>query len=172
MFQFGSLVAYALIASTIVGDILINIRSVNKQDKAISIGFWMMWIALFAYVPGKILYEFVSSQACQYWGNQKIICHLHDSEKLGNYLCYLTILFLSLCLLIKIIVWFFCKNLQLYDEIEIEIEYKDQENVELQELVEQPATAEQFGVLNNSKYFFQKVLDLIFSQKKAAVSFS
>lgn len=152
MFQFGSLLAYVLIASTFVGDILINIRSVYKQDKAITIGFWMMWIALFTYVPGKILYEFVTRQACQYWGNQKIICHLHDSEKLGNYLCYLTILFLSLSLLIKIIVWFFCKNLQLYEEVE----EKDQDNVELQELVEQTTTAEPEVLNNNSKYFFTK----------------
>lgn len=155
MFQFGSLLAYALIASTFVGEILINIRSVYKQDKAITIGFWMMWIALFTYVPGKILYEFVARQACQYWGNQKIICHLHDSEKLGNYLCYLTILFLLLSLMIKIIVWAFGKNLQLYEEVE------DQENAELQELVEQTATVEPEVLNNNSKYFFQKVLNLI-----------
>lgn len=152
MFQFGSLLAYTLFASTLVGDLLINIRSVYKQDKAISIGFWMMWIAIFVYVIGKALYEFVSRQACQYWGNQKIICHLHDSEKLGNYLCYLTIIFLTLCLLVKIIVWFFCKNLQLYEDAE----YKDQENKIIQELLEQATTAEQPEILNNSKYFFKK----------------
>jgi len=141
-----------LIASTFVGDLLINIRSVYKQDKAISIGFWMMWIAIFVYVFGKIIYEFVSRQACQYWGSQKLICHLHKSEKLGNYLCYLTILFLSLCLLFKIIVWFFCKNLQLYEQVE----NKDQANVELQELVE-PATITELPetLNNNSKFFFQ-----------------
>jgi len=150
MFQFGSLLAYALIASTFVGDLLINIRSVYKQDKAISIGFWMMWISIFVYVLGKVLYEFVSRQTCQYWGNQKIICHLHDPEKLGNYLCYLTIVFLTLCLLAKIIVWFFCKNLQLYEEGE----YKDQENKVIQELIEQATTAERPEILNNSKYFF------------------
>lgn len=150
--------AYALIASTFVGDLLINIRSVYKQDKAISIGFWMMWIAIFVYVLGKVLYEFVSRQTCRYWGNQKIICHLHDSEKLGNYLCYLTILFLSLCLLLKIIVWFFCKNLQLYEEVET----KDQENIELRELVEPATITEQPETSNNnSKYSFQKILNLI-----------
>lgn len=150
MFQFGALLAYSLIASTLIGDLLINIRSVYKQDKAISIGFWMMWIAIFVYVLGKVPYEFVSRAACQYWGNQKLICHLHDSEKLGNYLCCLTILFLLLSLLVKIIVWFFCKNLSLYEEIES----KDQENVEIQEMIE---TTEQPELLNNnSKYPFYK----------------
>ncbi|XP_012523933.1 solute carrier organic anion transporter family member 1A5 [Monomorium pharaonis] len=143
-FEFGTLVVYMLIASTFVGDLLVNIRSVFKQDKAISIGFWMMWIAAFVYVLGKILYELIARQTCQYWGNQKKICHLHDSEKLGNYLCYLTILLLSISLLLKVIVWFFCKNLQLY-----EVETKDQESVELQELFE-PAITEQLEALNNN----------------------
>lgn len=142
-------------ATTFIGDLLINIRSVYKQDKAISIGFWMMWFSIFVYVPGKILYEFVANQACQYWGNQKAICHLHNSEKLGNYLCYLTILFLSLSLLFKIIVWLFCKNLQLYEEVEI----KDYENGALQTLIEQAAETnraiEQQGTsINDSKNIF------------------
>ncbi|XP_018058851.1 PREDICTED: solute carrier organic anion transporter family member 1A5-like [Atta colombica] len=146
VFEFGSLLAYTLIASTFVGDILVNIRSVYKQDKAISIGFWMMWVAVFVYIPGKILYEFVSNQMCQYWGSQKIICHFHNSEKLEDYLCYLTILFLSLCVLLKIIVWFFCKNLQLYEEVET----KDQENTELQEMFESAIITELLETSNNN----------------------
>lgn len=149
--------AYALVASTFVGDLLINIRSVYKQDKAISIGFSMTWIAIFVYVPGKILYEFVSRKACEYWGNQRAICHLHDSEKLGDYLCYLTILFLSLCFLSKIILWFLCKNLQLYKEVESK---ENQENV-LQELIDQSATTEQQETIqetrNDSKSVFVEI---------------
>ncbi|XP_018363481.1 PREDICTED: solute carrier organic anion transporter family member 1A5-like [Trachymyrmex cornetzi] len=146
VFEFGSLLAYTLIASTFVGDILVNIRSAYKQDKAISIGFWMMWIALFVYIPGKILYEFISNQMCHYWGSQKTICHLHNSDKLGDYLCYLTILFLSLCVLLKIIVWFFCKNLQLYEEVET----KNQENIELQEMLEPAIITELLETSNNN----------------------
>jgi len=139
-------------ATTFIGDLLINIRSVYKQDKAISIGFWMMWLSVFVYIPGKILYELIAYQACQYWGDQKAICHLHNSEKLGDYLCYFTIFFLSLCLLFKIIVWFFCKNLQLYEEVE----NKDG-NGALQTLIEQAAETnraiEQQGIsINDGKH--------------------
>ncbi|EFN79491.1 Solute carrier organic anion transporter family member 1A5 [Harpegnathos saltator] len=133
LFQFGTCVAYALVASTLVGDLLINMRSVYKQDKAISIGFWMACAAIFVNVPGKILYEIVSYQACQYWGQRRIICHLHDGENLGSYLCYLTILFLSLCLVLRALVWLFSKNLQLYGDVESEAK----KGVEIQELVEQ-----------------------------------
>lgn len=144
-------------ATTIIGDLLINIRSIYKQDKAISIGFWMMWLSIFVYVPGKILYEFVARQACQYWGDQEAICHLHG-EKFGDYLCYTTILFLSLCLLFKIIVWFFCKNLQLYEEVE----NKDHENGALQTLIEQVtetnrAIEQQGTSINDGKHFFYQI---------------
>ncbi|XP_029161947.1 solute carrier organic anion transporter family member 1A5 [Nylanderia fulva] len=149
LFQFGSLLAYALVASTFVGDLLINIRSVYKQDKAISIGFWMTWIAIFVYAPGKCLYEFVSREACRYWGNQRAICHLHDSERFGDYLCYLTILFLSLCFLFKIFLWFLCKDLQLYEEVEIKDE--NSENVVLQELIEQAGTTEQQETIQETR---------------------
>ncbi|XP_032662579.1 solute carrier organic anion transporter family member 74D-like isoform X2 [Odontomachus brunneus] len=139
LFQFGTSVSYALIASTFVGELLINIRSVYKQDKAICIGFWMTCIAIFVNGPGKIFYEIVSYQACQLWGRQRIICHLHDGEKLGSYLCYLTIFFLSLSLVFKIIVWCFSKNLRLYGDVEREVK----KSGEIQELVEQAKILEE-----------------------------
>lgn len=111
----------------------------------------MMWLAVFVNVPGKILYQFVSYKTCQYWGNQETICHLHDGETLGHYLCYLTLLFLSLGLLFKILVWFFCKDLQLYKEAES----KAQESIEIRELIEQASKPEQMETPpNNSKYLF------------------
>ncbi|EZA61300.1 Solute carrier organic anion transporter family member 1A5 [Ooceraea biroi] len=137
IFEFATSLVYALFASTFIGDLLINIRSVYKQDKAISIGFWMMWIAIFVYGPGRIFYELISHKTCQYWGNQKAICHLHNGQKFGEYLCYLTITFLLLSLLLKIVVWFFCKNLQLYKEVED----KDQKDA-VKDVEQTTATAE------------------------------
>lgn len=144
---------YALVASTFVGDLLINIRSVYKQDKAISIGFWMMWIAIFVYGPGRILYELVSRETCKYWGSEKAICRFHDGQKFGYYLCSLTIAFLSLSLLLKIVVWFFCKNLQLYEEIE-----NEDKNDNAKQDVEQTATVELEELMpaDNSKYIFHQ----------------
>lgn len=144
---------YALVASTLVGDLLINIRSVYKQDKAISIGFWMACVAIFVNAPGKIFYEIISYQTCQYWGMHRMICHLHDGEKLGKYLSYLTILLLSLCLVFKVIVWVFSKNLQLYGDVESEVK----ENVEIEELIEQAKTPEETETpINNSKYLLSR----------------
>lgn len=113
-FEFGTLLAYALVASTFVGDLLINLRSVYKQDKASSIGFWMMWVAIFVNVPGKILYQLIADMTCVHWSTKARICHLHNSKKLGDYMLYFTTLLLGLCVLLKILVLIFCRNLQIY----------------------------------------------------------
>lgn len=103
-------------ASIIVGDLLINLRSVYVQDKALSIGFWMTLVAAFIHVPGKLIYQKIANTTCVYWGSaESNICRLHHSKNLGDYLCYATILFLAISAIIRIIVWWFCKNLNLYD---------------------------------------------------------
>lgn len=103
-----------------MGDLLIALRSVNAQDKAISVGFWMTCSAIIVNGPGKIVYDVIASLTCQFWGSQKVLCHLHDGQKLGNYLCYLTGSLLGLCALLKILIWYFCKNLKIYTEREEE----------------------------------------------------
>ncbi|XP_043258795.1 solute carrier organic anion transporter family member 1A5 isoform X2 [Colletes gigas] len=136
IFEFGSMLAYVLGASSFVGDLLVALRSVYAQDKALSIGFWMMWSAIFANTPGKFLYDTIADLTCQYWGNEEISCHLHDSLKLGNYLCYLTGGLLILCVLLKIVLWFLCKELDLYSQEEKELP----PGAEMQQLMPNPST--------------------------------
>ncbi|KAF7399488.1 hypothetical protein HZH68_008080 [Vespula germanica] len=136
-FEFGTLLSYALIASTFVGDLLINLRSVYRQDKASSIGFWMMWVALFVNVQGKILYQTIANMTCIHWGNKSTICHLHDNKKLGNYMFLLTTVLLVICIFFKILVWIFCRNLMIYGK-----SVKENEEDKAQELmpIQQPST--------------------------------
>ncbi|XP_017758410.1 PREDICTED: solute carrier organic anion transporter family member 1A5-like [Eufriesea mexicana] len=139
-FEFGILFAYILIATAFVGDILVMLRSVNSQDKAISIGLWLTFFAIFVNVSGKILYDTIARLTCQYWGTKRTLCHLHDGFKLGNYLCYLTGSLLVLCVILKICAWFFCRDLKLY----IPKEAKTTSGTELKELTRNPdAAAEQ-----------------------------
>lgn len=150
--------AYTLIATTFVGDLLVALRSVYPQDKAIAIGFWMMWSAIFSYGPGKFLYDAIADQTCQYWGTQTSICHLHDSSKLGNYLCYLTGSLLVLCALLKIILWFLCGDLKIFDQEEKET----RTGAEMQELMSNPTFATKKSVLpsetgNNGELWYKMI---------------
>ncbi|CAK9801608.1 Solute carrier organic anion transporter family member 74D [Anthophora quadrimaculata] len=136
IFGLGTFSVYIMVASTFVGDLLIIIRSVNVQDKALSIGFWMMCSAIIVNVPGKVIYDLIANLTCQYWGTHRTQCHLHDSSNLGNYLCYFTGALLVLCVIIKVLVCCYCKELKLYAERK---EIKS--SVEMQELTRNPAAA-------------------------------
>lgn len=146
VFEFGTMLAYALFASTFIGDLLINLRCVLWQDKAMSIGFWMMWLAVFVNVPGKIIYETIANLTCLYWGSQKTFCHLHDNPQLGDYLSYLTAGLLLLSFLIKITVWFFCGSLKLYIQAQASTEVEE----EMQEVMEVPASGDQGSLTGRS----------------------
>lgn len=150
--QGGILLACILIATAFVGDILVILRSVNIQDKSISIGLWMTFLAILANVLGKFLYDMVARLTCQYWGTTRTLCHLHDGFKLGNYLCYVTGGLLVLCVIIKICAWFFCRDLKLY----VPKEEKASAVTELKELTRNPDAAseqpkEQVETIHDSK---------------------
>nr|XP_034185770.1 solute carrier organic anion transporter family member 74D-like [Osmia lignaria]XP_034185771.1 solute carrier organic anion transporter family member 74D-like [Osmia lignaria] len=133
-FEFGTLLVYILIASTFVGDFLILLRSAHTQDKAISVGFWLMWSALIVNVPGKILYEVIANLTCQYWGTRRTTCRLHDSSKLGDFLCYVTGSLLVLSVLLKMLLWIFSEDLKLYVQKE-----EATAGAEMQELIQNTA---------------------------------
>jgi Organic Anion Transporter Polypeptide (OATP) family len=61
-FQSFSVVAAALIASTLVGKIIINIRAVLPQDKALSIACALFFMGIIIYIPGKIAYRFIAGK--------------------------------------------------------------------------------------------------------------
>ncbi|XP_066600870.1 solute carrier organic anion transporter family member 2B1 [Prorops nasuta] len=140
-FQFMSILAYALMASTFVGDFLIILRSVYRQDKALSIGFWMTWLALCVHIAGKILYDVIANTTCEHWGNENSICHLYDSSSFANYLCFLSGAWLVASFFIRLLVWYFSRSLHIYIQLEPETQ---QVGRELEELIPQkPATTEE-----------------------------
>lgn len=118
--QVGTTLIRALFASAGVGNIIIIFRSIFPQDKALSIGFHMTWISLVVYIPGRILYERVVNRACRYWGADEVVCHLYDSDSLGDYLCYLSAAITFLAVIFQVLVWLIGKNLRLYGYPEIE----------------------------------------------------
>lgn len=61
-FQALHAIGAALLASGLVGNLLITIRSVLPQDKSLALSFEMCAIGLFAYIPGKVSYDAVASE--------------------------------------------------------------------------------------------------------------
>lgn len=116
----------AAIASTLIGDLLVSLRSVNPQDKALAIGFSMTVIGFMTYLPGKIGYDELSKMNCVHWGADNRICHFH-SENLGHYLCFLTAGLFVISMLFKVGVWLFSKDLEFFDPTDGEDEEQPRE---------------------------------------------
>ncbi|XP_016838552.1 solute carrier organic anion transporter family member 2B1 isoform X2 [Nasonia vitripennis] len=147
IYEILTIVVYAASASTIVGDLLISLRSVNVQDKALTIGYSMTLLAFFTYAIGKISYDELAKSTCQHWGLEDRICHLHHSTDLGNYLCFLTAGLIVVAALFKVGVWLFCQDLEMYDPTELEEsqprEMKDMSKTQAEPLLQPQATSEQ-----------------------------
>ena len=110
---------YTAAGSTIIGDLLINLRSVNVQDKALAIGYAIATIGLFSYLPMKFAYDSFLGFTCLHWGIEHQYCHLHDSN-LAYYICFLTAGLILISALLKVLTWFLSGDLAIYDLIELE----------------------------------------------------
>lgn len=59
-FQALNAIGAALLASGLIGNLLITIRSVLPQDKSLALSFEVCAVGLFAYIPGKVSYDAVA----------------------------------------------------------------------------------------------------------------
>ena len=138
---------YATVGSTLVGDLLIGLRCVNIQDKALTIGYSMALLLFFTFIPGKVSYDLIATSTCQHWGANDRVCHLYHPTNLGNYLCFVTGTLLVISAILKIGVWFFSSKLDLYDTDEIEAqdptELKDISTPQAEPLLSQQPASEQ-----------------------------
>jgi flagellar biogenesis protein FliO len=149
------MLVYAAVASTIVGDILINLRSINTQDKALSIGYIMSLIGFFAYIVGKLSYDEFAKSTCSHWGFTDRRCHLHHPTKLGNYLCFVTSGLIVVGAFFKLGVWFFSKDLEIYDSVAPEsqqlTEMKDMSKTQAEPLLQSQSNDAPDNTENNQK---------------------
>lgn len=60
--QVLSVIASALLGSTLIGKLIITLRAVLPQDKCTALGFELFFIGLIVYIPGKVGYRFIASK--------------------------------------------------------------------------------------------------------------
>jgi hypothetical protein len=117
-FQGLVIVAAALIASTLVGKLIIAIRAVLPQDKSLAISVELFLVGIIAYVPGKFLYAFIANQACQYLATDGVRCFLHESPLFGDWINMVTAGFIVLGVIFEVILLFAVGDLMLYGDEE------------------------------------------------------
>lgn len=87
-------------------------------------------MSLFSFIPSPIFFGVVLDRACVIWGKTctgKGNCWLYDSESLRYNLNLFASLFVTLGTLFDVVVWYYVKDLKIFDE-----KVKDQELVEVE----------------------------------------
>lgn len=115
LFQVSSITMSSLLATTIVGKLLISLRSVLPQDKALALALKVLFVGVFAYVPGKLGYDFISSKTCIYWSQNYAQCLLRETPLHGDILNILTAGLILLGVIFDVLVFIVAKNLNVYN---------------------------------------------------------
>uniref|UniRef100_A0A336KHU9 CSON010641 protein n=1 Tax=Culicoides sonorensis TaxID=179676 RepID=A0A336KHU9_CULSO len=117
-FQALNAIGAALLASGLVGNLLITIRSVLPQDKSLALSFEMCATGLFAYLPGKLSYDAVARSTCALWssGGTSRVCRLQESPSFGNIVDILTASLILLSMIFDALVYYFVEYLPIYGE--------------------------------------------------------
>lgn len=115
LFQTMTVLAAALIASTLIGKLIISLRAVLPQDKSFVIAFELSIIGLIVFIPGKMAYRFIADHTCQYFAPDEYRCFLHDSQ-FGTYMNILTAGLILIGIIFEALLFFTVKDLLLYGE--------------------------------------------------------
>lgn len=62
VFQSVESIMLALLASGYIGNLIITIRSVLPQDKSLALSFELCACGIFAFIPGKLIYDVIASK--------------------------------------------------------------------------------------------------------------
>lgn len=116
---------HSLGSSGKVGNLLVNYRAVEPQNKAFAQGLSLFLISIFAFIPGPILYGAIIDSTCLVWDEscgRKGNCWLYDKQKFRLYLNSTAAVFTTIGVLLDAGVCYLGRDLKLYGEDEAEEE--------------------------------------------------
>ncbi|XP_017867013.1 PREDICTED: solute carrier organic anion transporter family member 4A1 [Drosophila arizonae] len=104
---------------------LVSVRCVPEKDKTAAMGFGMMLCSMFAFIPGPIFFGWIFDRMCLVWGKtctNKGNCWLYDPESMRYTLNFTAAVFISLGAIFDFGVWYYVKDLKIFDEEVKEVE--------------------------------------------------
>lgn len=96
-------------------------RAVDVKDKALCQGLMMTLISLLALVPGPVIFGRIIDSTCLLWGfkcGERGNCEIYDQKSFRFYINGTAMFFVFIGILFDILVWYYAKNLNLYEENE------------------------------------------------------
>ncbi|GLG95037.1 Solute carrier organic anion transporter family member [Gryllus bimaculatus] len=100
------------------GNMLLQFRSVNEDDKSMSIAIMEILLCCLVYIPAPIVFGIILDSVCLVWGEtcgHSGNCWFYDGHMLRYVINFTASGCLALGLILDIGVWFYAKDLQVYD---------------------------------------------------------
>lgn len=122
LYQMLTVFGATAVASAWVGRVLLAVRCVLRQDRALALAVELMLVGLVAYGPGHAGYQAIANNTCAYWSHQPAaadavsVCQLHTANGFATALNILSALLMLIAVFFDVLVWSFAKDVELYEE--------------------------------------------------------
>ncbi|XP_058819784.1 solute carrier organic anion transporter family member 74D [Topomyia yanbarensis] len=116
IFQVLAVVVALLLGSALIGKVIISIRSVLPQDKALALSVELTLVGLVVYLPGTAAYQAIAISACQFWSSDQRRCFIHETPFFGTTVNILTAVLIIIGVIFDILVFYFVRDLPLYGD--------------------------------------------------------
>ncbi|KRT79830.1 hypothetical protein AMK59_6879 [Oryctes borbonicus] len=118
--QVASVMASSILAASTVTNLMINIRCVAPEDKALALGFETTILGIFPFIPGKLIYSTVAETMCIVRDENRCLFH---SESFGLFFSITTVVLMIVSAILAVVVVFLIGNMSLYGENAIKDDY-------------------------------------------------
>ena len=112
-----------------VGNVLVALRCIDVRDKSLSMAFNVVFLSLLAMLPSPMVYGAIMDTTCTLFQREcgeTTNCMLYDLPLMRKTLMLTTAFIMSLGVLFDIAVWYYCKDVHIFDAPEEEKEVKEQ----------------------------------------------
>lgn len=98
---------------------LVSVRCIEEKDKPVALGFGLMLMSMFSFIPSPIFFGYVIDTTCLVWGKTCSgtgNCWLYNGEALRYILNFTATVFVTIGILFDFGVWYYVKGLKIFDE--------------------------------------------------------
>lgn len=107
---------------------LVSMRCVDEKDKPVAMGFGLMLMSLFSFMPSPIFFGYIMDSTCLVWGKTCSgtgNCWLYDAKSLRYLINIIAAVLVSIGTLFDAGVWYYVKDLKIFDDEIKETEMQD-----------------------------------------------
>ncbi|QQP58160.1 Solute carrier organic anion transporter family member [Caligus rogercresseyi] len=119
--------------STRIPNLILTLRAIDPKDKASALTLSVSLLSLFAFLPATVVFGAIIDQTCEVWGtqecsNEESNCLVYDNARMRLYSGVFMSFFIGLEAVFDILVWYYSKDLILYEDCDNEEEEFSEKN--------------------------------------------